>query len=329
MNSTVPIVFSSNNYFVPYMAAMIQSILENSNPGNNYRLFILHRDISASSMARLRCQTDQYPHFSLEFTDVGELVRDYKLYTANRDNITAEAYFRLLIPELFSGYEKVIYLDGDMICLVDINDLYRISLNGYPIASSRDILGIGGYYRPENHRERHYKDQVLKISSPGDYFISGMLVINIEQFRKTMSAGELLDFAASREWKAHDQDVLNVLYEGRTLLLPMEWDFTQDDGAANFLPEPLQKEYFKARESPKIVHFASPAWKPWLNPVNVPYFELFWKYAARTPFLDIIIDRMRDKGLIGLSYRERILSDVKNGNLGLRFILQCLRQRFF
>jgi lipopolysaccharide biosynthesis glycosyltransferase len=325
----VPIVFSSNNYFAPYMAVMIQSIMENSDPGGRYRIFILHRDIVLSTMEKLKGQAGKYPHFSLEFIDVGEFIGGYDFYTANRGDITAETYFRLLIPELFPGYEKVIYLDGDMVCTVDIARLYQVDLGLNLLASSRDILGTGGYYRPENQKERFYKDRVLKIANPDDYFIGGMMVINIPLFRETISTRELLAFAASREWKAHDQDVLNVLCQGKTLLLPMEWDFTQDDDAASYLPEPLKKEYFEAKRAPKIVHFASESKKPWQNAVNVPRFELFWKYATRTPFIDMILDRMGERGLIGLSYRERIFSDIKNGKLGLRFILKCLKQRYF
>jgi lipopolysaccharide biosynthesis glycosyltransferase len=234
-----------------------------------------------------------------------------------------------LIPDLFPDYEKVIYLDGDMICQTDLADLYRVDLGNRLLASSRDILGTGGYYRPKGFKERRYRDEVLKISNPDNYFIDGMLLINIAEFRKQFTVKKLLNFAVSREWKCHDQDVLNVLCDGKTLILPMEWDFTEDDDAAAYLPGYLQKEYFEAKKAPKIIHFAAKAKKPWENMVNVPFFELFWKYATRTPFIGAIIARMREKGLTGLSYRERIRSDIKNRELGARFILSCFKQRFF
>jgi lipopolysaccharide biosynthesis glycosyltransferase len=131
----------------------------------------------------------------------------------------------------------------------------------------------------------------------------------------------------SKEWRAHDQDILNVLCQGKTLLLPIEWDFTWDDDSARYLPEPLKTEYHATKKHPKIIHFPGKR-KPWLNIVNVPYFECFWKYATRTPFLDVILNRMHEQGLTGFTYKEHIFSDIKNRRkLGLRFIVKCFTAR--
>jgi lipopolysaccharide biosynthesis glycosyltransferase len=327
MNDSVPVVFSADNFFLPYTAVMIQSMIENSNSDRNYSVFILHKDIEENNMKLLAMQCQQYTNFTINFINVSDYIRNYAFWTDNRETITVETYFRLLIPDLFSDYEKIVYLDGDMICCDDVAALYDNNIEDFLLASSRDIGNIGDYHNPKSKERRFYNDAVLKLKRADDYFIAGMLVINVKAFRNNFTVKEILDFSVSRKWRAHDQDVLNVLCHGKTLLLPIEWDFTWDDEAAKYLPEFLKHEYDNTKKHPKIIHFPGDR-KPWLNAVNVPYFDLFWKYATRTPFIDVILQRMAKNGLTGRTYKEHIFEDIKNRQkLGLRFILKCFLAR--
>jgi lipopolysaccharide biosynthesis glycosyltransferase len=301
--------------------------MENADPSRDYHIFILYKDIEEDNMTLLAAQCRQYQNFSLQFINVSNYIKDYSFWTANRETITVEAYFRLLIPELFSGYDKVIYFDGDMICSTDVSVLYDVNIENYLLASSRDIGAIGDYHNPKNKEQRVYNDTVLKLDCVDNYFISGMLVINIKAFRKNFTTNELLDFAVSREWRAHDQDVLNVLCQGKTLLLPIEWDFFWGDEFEPYLPEVLKNEYRDTKLRPKILHFPGYR-KPWINGVYMPYFEYFWKYATRTPFIGVMLSRMQEQGLIGKTYKEHIKHDIQNRKqLGFRFIFGCFLAR--
>jgi lipopolysaccharide biosynthesis glycosyltransferase len=324
----IPIVFASNEYFVPYMAATMQSIMENANPAKKYAFFVLHRDISLQTAELLKTQISGFGNFSIDLVEVSGFFAGYEFFIANRNDISVETYFRLVIPEVFSEYEKVIYLDGDMICRADIGELFEIEMGDNLVAACRDITGIIGYYHDKIKNIRNNKAIILRAANMDNYFIAGMLVIHIAQFKNMFSTKYLLDFAVSRNWQAHDQDILNVLCEGKAMLLPLEWAFTYDDDASHYLPDYLLTEYDRAQKSPNIIHFAWRLRKPWKTPFNVPYFDFFWKYATRTPFIDIIISRMNEEHLIGLRYapQEWIISDIKNrGYIGLRFLLKCIK----
>lgn len=65
---------------------------------------------------------------------------------------------------------------------------------------------------------------MLALKEPDNYFIAGMLLFNIPAFQELYSTEYLLEFATSREWRQHDQDVLNVLCAGRTKLVSASWD---------------------------------------------------------------------------------------------------------
>ncbi|GHT66787.1 glucosyltransferase [Spirochaetia bacterium] len=316
----IPIVFSANNYYVPYMAVTIQSIMENASRNRQYIFFVFHREIGNENMDLLRKQIAVFPQFSIKFIDVTQYIGEYNLFVSK--HVTIETYFRLLIPEILSEYQKAIYLDGDMICCTNIASLYDIDLENNLLAAVRDV-GVSWYYSPEHTNSiKSLYVVLLNLQNPDKYFCAGMTVFNIELFRKTISTDKLFELATSREWQVHDQDVLNFLAEGKTLLLPFHWNFMHTS-LSKYLPEHLRKDYNEAEKNPKIIHY-----KPWDCASYIPHFELFWKYATRTPFIDVILERMEGKNLLSeQSFSDRILDNITHRKgLGLKFILlDCLK----
>ena len=110
----VPIVFSSDDAFVPYMAVMLASIVLHSSQAYCYDFLIFHRSISSENQ-KILSQIIAGSNRSIRFIDVSPFVNKYTFYTKNRESFTEEAYYRLLIPEILSEYEKVLYFDGDKI----------------------------------------------------------------------------------------------------------------------------------------------------------------------------------------------------------------------
>jgi lipopolysaccharide biosynthesis glycosyltransferase len=305
--------------------------MENSNISNKYKIFILHRDITEEYHALLLNQIGQYRNFSLELVDVNEYIEKYQFDISNRNDITIETFFRLLIPAIFSDYEKILYLDCDMLCRTDVNILYSYDLKNHIVAATRDLWNISDYYRTKNKTELN---EINHLNNPDNYFSSGTILINAKKFNEYIKPDDLLKTAVSRLWKTLDQDVLNHVLEGKVLFVSNEWNFlsVRFDGVnyIKHLPQYLQEEYFSAKKSPKIIHFAGDARKPWENFVNVQYGELFWKYAARTPFIGEIVKRMEEKKLIGLSYREHVFNDIRDRKVfGMKFILKCFLSRYF
>jgi lipopolysaccharide biosynthesis glycosyltransferase len=259
-----------------------------------------------------------------------QFIGGYDFYTGYKPDISVEAYFRLLIPDLFSQYEKIIYFDGDMICCIDVADLFNTDIDKYLLAAVKDYGAIRDYYRRKK-RQPFDDFGISLLKNPDAYFNSGMLIFNIKKISETITTKKMLDFAVSRDWKMHDQDVLNVLCEGKVLLLPLNWNFIYpnssfgNDSYRDFLPSYLLEEYLEAKDVPFIVHLAGASRKPWETWGNIPYFEKFWKYATRTPFIDTIMKRMTEKGLAGLSGLDYIRLKIQNGKLrDIKFIIKCL-----
>jgi lipopolysaccharide biosynthesis glycosyltransferase len=329
-SDVIPIVFSVNDHYVSYMAVMMQSIMENSDKKKRYCFFVLYQNIDNNNIDLIKKQIYDFPQFSIEFIDVSQYIKKYNFFVSGY--ITVETYFRLLIPYLFFEYQKVIYLDGDMICCTDIASLFEIDLNNYALAGVLDWHIISYFFYPHSPdviNIKHKFEILFKLKNSCNYFNGGLIVFNIKLFQETISMQDLFDLAQSREWQFHDQDILNYLFEEKTLLLPFNWNLLINTTyyRLKYLPEQLQNEFNEAEKNPGIIHY-----KPYELDAYCPHFELFWKYATHTQFIGVIIERMKEKNLITTeSFSERIISNIKHRKgISLRFILvDCLKTWLF
>lgn len=319
--NNIAIAFASNDFFVPYMATMIYLVVLNGSKINNYDIVVLTNDISEENEQVLVGMLTDFVNVSLRIVDISEYIVGYKFFTENKENFSQEAYYRLLIPEVLSEYEKVLYFDGDMVALADVAELYQTDLEDYLLASSRDLCGLMAYYNPLEERKA-YRDNILKLTQPNDYFITGMLLFNIPAFRDAYKTEFLLEYAASRDWLQHDQDILNVLCEGRTKIISASWDVIKPE-FIQYLPKRLEEELLVSIQNVKVVHFGGDM-KPWIY-LDAPFSEHFWPYAARTPYIQEIIRRRIYLDKEPYSVRGSMEKEFRQGKVGARYILKFIR----
>lgn len=287
------IVFSANDYYCPYLSVMLYSVLEHASPSRKYDIVILHRDISPENQNQLRSMGAGRDNVSIRFLNVAALIENFSLYTGGKQEFTVDAYLRFLIPDVLAlSYQKALYLDSDMLALTDVGELLNTNLEGFLLASSRDMNGLASYYDPMDNARKRYRDKVLKLKRPDDYFIDGMLVLNLDAFRAEYSSQKLLELAASRDWLQHDQDVLNLICDGgRAKLLDAAWDALKPY-KPELLPPLCRAELEESLKDPKIVHFGGDE-KPWRN-TESPWMDQFWDTAVKTPYYKEMIYRILD-----------------------------------
>ena len=291
--NAVPVCFSVNNAFLPYTGVMIQSIIDHANNKDNYDIIVLCSDADEKQKNKMFSLANGKDNISIRFYDVSKFFDIPKhLFTDNvytQTSYSHEIYYRLLIPSLMPDYEKVLYFDGDMIALTDVANLYHsTTLGDNLIASSRDYAGLCHCYK-EGDERRAYREEVLGLSNVDDYILSGTLVINVPEFNKAYTGKELMEIAGSKEWRQHDQDVLNVICENRILLIDGGWDYLQDFGWINYLPNWLKEEYLETSKNIKVAHFAGQR-KPWVT--NSQNSDKFWDICIRTPFFNDVIESL-------------------------------------
>ena len=308
----VPVVLAFSDSFVPYAGVTIHSILTHINERSNYDLLILHTGIEEKSQTQLRRLCAGRGNVAMRFVDISSYVEGLTLIENN--HVSVETFYRLLCTKVLKHYEKVVYLDSDLIVLRDLKELFDVELGTLLLGAAVDP-DHAGEYNGGIPGVKEYTDRVLNLKDPFSYFQAGVLLLNIREMRKQFGEKMLLETAAKREYMYVDQDVLNMCCEGRTRLLDMKWNVMVDclgirkEKLIRRAPADIYYDYLEARKQPYIIHYAGVE-KPWTTP-DSDFAEVFWKYARETLFYEVILQRMG--GREEPKKRSGLLS--KNGRL--------------
>lgn len=320
---TIPVVFAANESFIPPCGTAIYSIFANSSRARYYDIIILGSDIQEETKNLLCGMFRTETNFSIRFINAAPLVQNYDLQA--HYHITVETFYRFLIQELLPDYDKVLYLDGDLICEQDVAKLYDMDVDGFLLAAVRDPDMLGNLnLKP---RRVEYLRQELKMAEPYDYFQAGVLLMNLKEMRRAYSVSQWLEYA-THPYLYSDQDVLNRYCQGKVLYLDMAWNVLMDldnfrvSEIISAAPENVRQAYMDSRKNPKIVHFAGYR-KPWKYP-DVDFAPRFWKYARYTPWheqmlLDVVQQMQKDT-----SFHARIKAAFLR--VRSRLLPQSLRQ---
>jgi lipopolysaccharide biosynthesis glycosyltransferase len=311
-NKPTPIVFCTDSNYFPYVATVIQSVMENANRNKSFNIYILFDPCFMNSgyLKLLKEQISLFSNFSIEFIDVSGYFKDHVFPNLN---YSVTAYYRLIIPYLFTNYEQVIYLDCDIICLYDISELLEESVDNCLLNCVRDS-GVINW-------EKEYSKE-LGLKNVLNYFNSGVLVFNTAKFKAHITLEELLNTASAKNWAYADQCILNTICEGKVNFLSMKWNVMSDQVLKN-VSSKIKKEYIEAQFHPRIIHYV---WdKPWNQFFITDRNKHFWTYARKTPFIDDILLRLKNiklekQGLTPTMVYEEIQN---NKQLGISFIMKC------
>lgn len=292
----IPVFFAVDDGYIPFLAVTLQSLVDNASEENYYVIKVLYTNVNEESKEKINKYKRE--NVDIEFVDLNyyiESIKD-KLYT--RDYFSMTTYFRLFISNLYPQYNKAVYLDCDMILLADIAELYNIDIGTNLVgAVADDII-------QKNEVFQEYVEKVVGIASYKTYFNAGMLVMNLDELRKSKFQDKFLYLLSTVKYSVvQDQDYLNRICKGRVKLLPLGWNLMST--ASDDMKE----------EEIKLIHY-NYQYKPW-HYDNTRYGEYFWKNAEKTEFYDYILniknnftDEMKfqdieaDKNLRAMAKRE-------------------------
>jgi glycosyltransferase, family 8 len=310
----VPVVFAADNNYAPILTCAIGSMLENADPSRYYDVVVLNTNIGGSKQDLVKQHFSRYKNARITFYNVWRMVKDYKLDT-NNAHISVETYFRFLAQDILSAYDKVVYLDSDLVVNGNVAELFDVKMGDNLIAATLDIDYLANLNIRGGDRMKYSLD-VLNLKNPYAYFQAGVMVFNTAELRRYHTVPEWLRIASNPIFIYNDQDILNSECQGRVVYLPADWNVTHNIfGRAEKLyplaPNSVFDDYQAARRAPKVVHFAG-AIKPWQN-ASCDMASYFWKYARNTPFYEVIIQDMvpgaRNDADV-TEFHERALSDA-------------------
>lgn len=209
----LPIVMTCDDKYFKYANVVITSIIKNRNKNCKYEINILSEYISPENREKAVRQVKDIDNFELKFIELENI--DTSKFFLN-SYMSVSTYYRFYIPEIFKNYDRVLYLDCDLIVDADISELATIDF--YLNDEEKLVLACKDPYimyklseegSDENVNFDYFK-HTLKMPNPYDYFNAGVMVYNMRKINQLNLSQELfsnLDRIKTPIFQ--DQDVLN------------------------------------------------------------------------------------------------------------------------
>ena len=266
MHREIPVFFTIDDSYAPFLAVALHSAIQNASPSRQYKAIVLHQDLSETNIAKL--QALQTENFQIELTPMKANFQALDDRMSNRlrcDYFTLTIYFRLFIPAMFPQYDKGIYIDSDVVLTDDIGKLFDIDIGDNLLGACNDlsIADIPPLVA--------YTENAIGVKKE-EYINSGVLLMNLKKMRQCDLEGHFLTLLNTYHFDsiAPDQDYLNAMCNGKIHYLDPAWDTMPNDAQP-----PL--------EHPHLIHYNLFS-KPW-GYDGIQYADMFWKAAEDSGYL--------------------------------------------
>jgi len=265
----ITIFFAADVGYYQHLCVLLASILEN-NRRHRFSFYVLTDNDDSPENEKILSLKNSYDNFDLCFNKIDD---DRVRLNLTIDYISTQTYYRYLIPELFPDLDRALYLDGDMIVVGDLEELWTTDLDGYYAAGVDDLY----------IRQIGYKPQI-GFDQDELYVNAGCLLMNLKKMREDNITERLID--NSLQWaesiRFQDQDVINMTLRGNIKPIEKRYNWCTVDSHAPFET---------ANEPPSIVisHFTGKS-KPWSidGRCNHKSCYEYFKYLRKTPYRSFI-----------------------------------------
>jgi len=224
--SDIGIIVACDNHYVVLLAALLKSIEHHHKTEEKIVVFIVEDGITKRNQKRL-VNSLSNKNIVLKYIPLDEAIPDNMHIPFDRSSYPKNIHTRIFIPHFIPAeFDKIIYLDVDMILMRDVSDLWNIVLGENMLAAVMDPRlkvfsnSWGGIL---NYKELGFDPDTM-------YFNTGILVINNKKWREEDSAVKVVKCIADNEKYANypDQYGLNIVMANRWLELDQRWNWFAD-----------------------------------------------------------------------------------------------------
>ena len=253
-NNTVNIVAITDSNFITPLNVAIYSAVKNKNENSKYNFYIVGIDLNEDDVKEITKQsTEETPVTVVQNNNI------YDFYALGYlSHVPVADFFKFNIPDLFPNFDKMLYIDGDIIIQKDLSDLYNLNIENDYAAACYD--------------ENYIPSSLEKKLGLDTYFNNGILLLNLKKMREDNIPDKMIKFRLLKPLDRYvTQDTYNVILRNNV----KELDETYNT-CPNYIDETEFEDVDKFLESRAIIHYAG-VHKPWKDP-EIMYASAWEKY---------------------------------------------------
>ena len=260
----INIAFCSSDAFSQHCGVTLASVLKNSSPKDDYKIFIINKSYSDENKAKFE-ELKKIRDFDLEFIQIDD--RPLKKIKYDK-NVPIESLYRFFLFS-FEQVDKLLYLDCDIVVRKDIAELFSIDIEDYCLAGVEDI---SSWFSKGN----------CKLSDLSTYVNAGILLINLKKTREFDHFDFLRNLPKDLSDKGYsDQDIINYIYQEKILPIDIKYNFIYP-----YKNSYIDQDYYhRLAADPNNVHYITND-KPWVPEFSPYRKEEYFKYLKLTPWYD-------------------------------------------
>ena len=189
---------TDNNYVLPTIVTLT-SLIANKDKSSIYEIRVLGNNLTNKNIKLLKKVVGKYgcviPHIS-----------SFSRFEGTHPHVSSTDLFKFDLPDVLSDWDKVLYIDTDMIIQKDLSKLFNIDLGDNYIAAVKDMAGMH-----EGHAEK---------LGHKSYFNAGMMLMNLKKMREENIGAKLIDYKLHKDCGHFmSQDALNYVFNEKVLYI--------------------------------------------------------------------------------------------------------------
>ena len=246
-NNSINIVFTTDKEYSSYLKVALKSLILNKDKDSIYNIYILSIDLNKKTQEELKT----FKQNDVEINTVPLKVKTLDKIIDKKINffyVSRADLFKFFIPEMFQNFDKILYLDSDILVLKDISEIYNYNLEN-------KIIGV----LPE---KTNFKNE------ENSKYNCGVILFDIKKCSENNITKKLIQAKNNDKTKRY---VTQLAYTKaidikNTKALPLNYNYLIKD-----------EKIIDNKDEILIVHFAG-FQKPWYNP-DMEFAPLWWHYA--------------------------------------------------
>ena len=269
MNRKIPIVLISDDNFIMPTCVAITSLIVNKLPETEYEIYIIMAECSDESFRKIQELNELGTRVNLIRASLDEY-RDIKQLA----HISIACLLKFDVSELVPDYDKLLYLDGDIIVRGDLSELYDTDLGDSYAAGVKEIGNISEATGNVNagimlFNAKRIRDEKLNIK--------------MREVRRSLGDRSSMDQQTYNIVTGKNYKYVDIKYN---CIPPKIVEYREED--VNKINELYGSSYTSLQDiidKAVIIHYASGE-KPWKYTFK-PWAKEWYKYYMMSPYKNV------------------------------------------